>query len=189
MIAWMISSIETVEDREFMAWLYEEYRLLMFSVAGGLCHKQEDKEDLIQSALERLISRIDKLRSLNRCALASYLVITIRNTFYTQHRRDARGAAQRVDLDEAYAPESLFVEDFAAAVIEGTYNQEVVRHIWEHLSEEDRFLLEGKYILELSDADLAKTANCKASSVRMKLTRARRNAYKTIVELTEAGIL
>lgn len=189
MIVLMINSIDNDDDREFMTWLYKEYRLLMFSVAGDYCTKQEDKEDLIQTCMERLMGRIDKLRSLSRCALPAYLVITIKNTFYTQHQREQRGPGQYIDLEEAYAPDRTFVEDFAATVIEGEYNKEVVLRVWELLSEEDRNLLEGKYILELSDAEIAKTVNCKPNSVRMKLTRARRNACGKIAELTEAGVI
>lgn len=189
MIISMINSIENDEDREFMTWLYEEYRLLMFSVAGNCYSKQEDKEDLVQTCMERLLRHVDKIRNLSRCALPSYLVITIRNTFYTQYKRDERGASQCISLDEAYALDSMFVEDFASTVIDGEYDKEVLLRVWDLLSEEERNLLEGKYILEMSDAELARMINCKSGSVRMKLTRARRNAWKKIVELTEAGVI
>ena len=43
------------------------------------------------------------------------------------------------------------------------------------VSEKDRFLLEGKYILGLSDQELAKELQVKPSSIRMLLTRARKN--------------
>lgn len=48
------------------------------------------------------------------------------------------------------------------------------------LSAEDRALLEGKYILGDSDEMLARTLHCKPSSIRMKLTRARRRALKLL---------
>ena len=48
----------------------------------------------------------------------------------------------------------------------------------DQLSPEDRLLLEGKYFLEESDESLAKLLGCKAGSIRMKLTRARRRAFK-----------
>ena len=48
------------------------------------------------------------------------------------------------------------------------------------MSAEDRALLEGKYILGDSDEMLARTLHCKPSSIRMKLTRARRRALKLL---------
>ena len=51
---------------------------------------------------------------------------------------------------------------------------------WRELSERDRFLLEGKYFLQLSDSELGDALGCKAESIRMKLTRARRNVVKIL---------
>lgn len=189
MITLMIQTLENETDREFMTWLYQEYRLLMYSVASSCYAKQEDRDDLVQASMERLLTRVEKLRSLSCCALPSYLVITIRNTFYTQYRRDEKRAARCVSLDETYAADTMFVEDFAATVIEDEYNKEVLLHMWDHLPEEERFLLEGKYVLEMSDEELARTVGGKPSSIRMKLTRARRNAAKRMKELTEAGVI
>ena len=45
------------------------------------------------------------------------------------------------------------------------------------LSERDRRLLESKYILGLSDKDIAKELDISPPSVRNYLTRARRRAY------------
>ena len=60
--------------------------------------------------------------------------------------------------------------------------KEMLVRVLESLSEEDRILLEGKYILEQSDRDLAALLGCKPSSIRMKLTRARRRALNLIGE-------
>ena len=48
--------------------------------------------------------------------------------------------------------------------------------VLDEISNDDRVLLEGKYILQYSDATLAMMLHCKTGSIRMKLTRARRNA-------------
>lgn len=47
---------------------------------------------------------------------------------------------------------------------------------------EERVLLEGKYLLHRSDAELAEILGCQTDSVRMKLTRARRTALKMLRE-------
>ena len=60
--------------------------------------------------------------------------------------------------------------------------RDLLKKIWPLLSEEERFLLEGKYVLGYKDNELAIKAGCKASSIRMKLTRARRHALTIIVE-------
>ena len=57
-----------------------------------------------------------------------------------------------------------------------------LRIIWPKLGEEDRLLLEGKYLLEYSSAELGERLGCQSASVRMKLTRARRRALKWMTE-------
>ena len=57
-----------------------------------------------------------------------------------------------------------------------------IQYVFGSLSDEDQFLLQGKYFLGQSDAELASQLGCKPSSIRMKLTRARRNAFKKITE-------
>ena len=60
--------------------------------------------------------------------------------------------------------------------------QQKLAATWLNIPEDDRMLLEGKYLLGLSDGELAELAGCKSNSVRMKLTRARRNALKIMLD-------
>ena len=61
-----------------------------------------------------------------------------------------------------------------------------LREIFVTLPVEDRLLLEEKYILLWTDAEIAKTLNIQPNSVRMRLTRAKRRIAKA---LTEQGFL
>ena len=58
------------------------------------------------------------------------------------------------------------------------YHAQSTTDLFPHLS-----ILESKYILGYSDADLAVTLKCKPSSIRMKLFRAREKARKLIRSL------
>ena len=58
--------------------------------------------------------------------------------------------------------------------------QEELLAIFREMREEEQQLLMGKYLMDLSDAELAQTLECKASSIRMKLTRARRTFIKKL---------
>ena len=52
--------------------------------------------------------------------------------------------------------------------------QEELLTAFQEMREEEKQLLYGKYLMDLSDAELAQMLGCKPSSVRMKLTRDRR---------------
>ena len=53
------------------------------------------------------------------------------------------------------------------------------------LHEEEQILLQGRYLLGLSDEEIAETIQCKPSSVRMKLTRVRRKTFNMVLKQTE----
>ena len=165
--------------------LYKEYHLLMFSVAKQFCPRKEDCEDLVQTCLERLIQNISTLRALKRCTLASYLVSTIRNTFYTQYTRERKVLPQCISFEEATEPYDPIDDQFTMALIERLDREELLSQLWARLSEEERLLLEGKYFLTRSDKELAQVLGCRASSIRMKLSRARRNALHILNSLEE----
>jgi len=50
--------------------------------------------------------------------------------------------------------------------------------VWPKLDERSRYILEGYYILEKPMATLAEELGIQPKSVRMALTRARKNAYQ-----------
>ena len=57
-----------------------------------------------------------------------------------------------------------------------------IKSVWPALTEEQRFLLERKYLAGASDAELAEYLDCQPGSVRMKLTRARRRVMEILKE-------
>lgn len=57
---------------------------------------------------------------------------------------------------------------------------DVLWRIWPQLDSRTRQLLEDKYFLNMSDAEIASALGVKPSSVRMPLTRARSKARKAI---------
>ena len=55
------------------------------------------------------------------------------------------------------------------------------------LPDMERILLEGKYLLQYSDEELAEQLDCKPNSIRMGLTRARRHAFSILSETDWEG--
>lgn len=50
--------------------------------------------------------------------------------------------------------------------------------IWDMLDPRNKFVLEARYILEKTDAEIAEELCIRPNSVRMVLTRARKQAYE-----------
>lgn len=183
MLSLFLATMENPEDRDFMTSLYHEYYLLMFATAKEYFPSQSDREDVVQTSLEGLIRNIKTLRTLSRCTLVAYIVITVRNTSYNLLKSQKRNSELFVKIENNPEVDEIAAKLSADEMLSLIHNKNTIAHIWNQLSWEDRCLLEGRYVTGLSDQELAAILNCKPSSIRMKLTRARRRALKYAAEL------
>lgn len=187
MIALICAATEEPNDRSYMLWLYEKFGALMLATAKQFVSDQSDCEDIIQDALISLLKKVHTLRNLRNCVLTSYIVATVRNTAINHLKQ------QNVEIEHTISIEDYFPEveskapslDDMVILIE---RKAQLSKIWCMLPEKHRILLEGRYILGIPDEELAKQLHCKPSSVRMKLTRARRAALQLLIN-EESGDL
>ena len=175
MIPYVILAIEDESDREYMTSLYIEYHRLMYSEIKKLLSDKEAIEDVLQSTLVKLIDKISLLRRFDRTHLVNYIIVSCRNTARNELRYRSRHPAFSFDEtfdgsepDSAFAPieEQIAHADSLARLAQ----------VWDKLDERSRYLLEARYILEKTDADIATDLGIQAKSVRMALTRARKTA-------------
>lgn len=180
MLPVVMAAMDDPQERDFMTQLYLEYEKLLFSTAWKFTTSRYDAEEIVQSSLERLIKKVSVLQRLERCTLAAYIVSTVRNTALNHLRKADRIRRTEADIDrQPEADEAQLSLDDMLILRE---NRRTIAAAWPDVPEGDRLLLEGKYLLELSDGELAALAGCKVDSVRMKLTRARRRAMKIMLE-------
>jgi RNA polymerase sigma-70 factor (ECF subfamily) len=178
MIFMIYASIDDPSDRDFMLWLYCEFERLMFSVAKKYVSTPEDREDIVQDALIRLMKKIPELRAMERCVLASYIVSVIRNASINFLKREDLKESRCVPLTEE-AVQDVYTEDDLYLLV---YQKDLLSAIWDRLPEADRHLLEGRYVLGFSDEELAHQFRCKPGSIRMKVTRARRRVFALLTQ-------
>lgn len=171
------------DSRQFFIDLYREYRPLMYSIAMRYVNNLSSAEDLVHDALVKLIEKEDTITKLSRCTLTSYIVYTVRNL--------SKNYLRRMNLEQRhFADVDLSSSDFLAIdnaplpeeVILMSEHREEFIEVWNTLPNDTKFLLEGKYILGLSDKELAAEFDCSPNSIRMKLTRARRQVIKLVKE-------
>lgn len=163
------------DDRQFILDLYRDFCRLMFFTAQKYLSDPLQQEEVVQESLRKLIEKVGTLRTLQPSVLASYIVATVRNTAISYLRAQAKckEVISLEDLREEPASqdsmdEALILQEELAPL----------RAIWPQLSQEEQQLLEGKYLLEYSSAQLAQQLGYEPAHVRMKLTRARRKALK-----------
>jgi RNA polymerase sigma factor (sigma-70 family) len=121
--------------------------------------------------------------------LIAYIVSVVRNTSITILKKRKQREQREISLDSGKMSDIASDEPPLHEIMEQFDDYAQLRLIWNELSEEDRFLLEKRYVLHTSDAYLAESLGCKPDSIRMKLSRARKNALHLINQLDkEAGV-
>lgn len=177
MIAFLTTAECSQSDKEFMIQLYQNYNRLMFFVAKRYISDHAVCEDIVQESLEKLIKKVETIRPMERCVLAGYIVSTVRNTAISYLKFEGKRQKNQSSLEDWQESEKISGRHSLDDLLVWTEEKLKLQMIWPSLSEEDRLLLEGKYILGYSDSELALQLGCRSDSVRMKMTRARRRAF------------
>lgn len=170
MIPFIILTIESPQDRDYMEALYLQYNRLLLSEARKILKNDWDAEDVMQTALIRLTGHIQKLRSMDRDHTVNYIIVTVRHTAYN-FLRDNKHIVE-FPLDETFD----MVDETLVSADERLITLEMVEHAgiaWQSLDERSRHLLEMKYVLDIPNDEIAQEIGVATNSVRMLLSRAR----------------
>ena len=152
-------------DRQFMMDFYEAQKAFLYHTARKFSDHQPDCEDIVQDAVLRLMRHIPTLRRLTPNQTAAYLFLTVRSAYNDRIR-----ANQEPSMEED--PREL-PDDSVQFAYDAKWDTQILK---EGLSQKDWNLLEAKYILGYSDAEIARMLDCVPDSVRTLLRRARNRA-------------
>lgn len=180
MIPCCILAIEDASDREYMTNIYFQYQGLMHYTIRKITEDQWLEDDVVQSACEKLIDKIDLLKTLDQQHLVDYVIVTCRHTAYNELRYRKRHSA--IDFDdciEYISDDDQQAMDFKLICDE---EMELLSKVWSMLDAKTRYLLEARYILDLKSSQIAAELQIQPKSVRMALTRARKAAFNLIQE-------
>lgn len=165
------------EDREFFQRLYDENKQLLYHTASSYTSTADERDDLVQETVVRLMNNVACLRNLSCCKIAYYIVITIR-TAYIDIRR-ARGDHEIISLDEDMI-DSLCDSNLEDRKEPDMSSRIAVQKLKESLPERDWYVLVGKYIMGYTHDELGALLGIKAANVRMILSRAKTKARELL---------
>lgn len=185
----LFAIIETLHpsEQEFFISIYEQYKRIMFQTARKYVSDITVAEDLVQDAIVRLIPKITTMRKLSQKALVAYVVATVRNVSinYLRHQQRTVDCNEYSEMDEELHSEFQKQVQSPEEILLRSERSDEFYNEWNNLKDKDRDVLLGKYIFGMTDRELAKQYGCKPNSIRMVLTRARRNA----IEIMQKGVL
>ena len=173
MLPIIISAIESPEDRDLMTDFYEMHNSAMYREARKHLDSPEDVEDIVLEAFAKIIDKMEIFRALKPLQRIRYALVTVRNLSYILLKRNNHFTFIPYDSLEF---EIVANDDTnPEKCVEKKSISLAIREIWATLQPDDKILLEQKYVLHWTDSEIAGPLNIQPQSVRMKLTRAKRN--------------
>lgn len=183
MIPISILAIENDDDREFMAKLFETYQRLMYQEIHQIAKDPWLTEDVLHATIVKLIDKISLLRTLSEARKVNYIISACKNTAINEGKKRERTLG--ISFDDLWDSETTYCDDNVEKWIDKIEKEdslECLHRIWPKLSKRSQYLLEGKYILQKTDKEMAEDLGIQPSSIRMLLTRARKEAKKLMLE-------
>lgn len=182
MIGWTLGALGAPNRQKAVEEIYHKYKRLMFATAGKFTTNLEDQEDIVQTVLERLVKIFSVSDPSKCCISAGYIVYMVRGVSFDLLRKQGREAERYTYMDEEQLTEIEATDDSLEDLFFPSERVERLRAVWPQLPAQDRILLEGRYMLDRSDKELATILGCQTGSIRMKMSRARQRATKLLKE-------
>ena len=161
----------------FLIQFYDSYHLYVYKLAWQYWNRPEDIDDFVQEIWVRLCTHTSKLESMPHEEQLAYISTTIRNTAISLSRKKNH----EVSLDEAEWI-TYNEADILNHILDKKLSTQCFRKVWPTVPQSARELLERKYLLEETDAEIALAIGIGASSVRTYLSRARKTAFAVLQE-------
>jgi len=173
----IVNELHNESDREFLIELYQSHYDIVYRKIGATIGDEAEVDDLCQECFIRLIKKISLLRGLKCNILTSYVVITSRNIAldYLKHSR-VQDQYLYYDIEEDWVASLHDPVIGAEELIVQQENVEEVSQALSKLPERQREMIYMKYILDLSDNEIAQLLGMNPDSVRVYLHRARQQA-------------
>ncbi len=160
-------------DRAIVSDLFAKNYHRMKRTAMGILGESAAAEDVVQDTFVRCIKRVDSLRALPDRARSMYLLTATRHNAFNRKKRDGR--IVQVSADELeLQDETTSVEEQAIRTLTVAELKDAFKRLPDSLKD----VLRYKYLLELSDGEIAEALGVTKSTVRSYLTRARRAVLK-----------
>lgn len=186
MLLLLLSTIESEDDRAFLEQLFDAHYVRLCKKAAAITHNNQVSEDLVQDIFLYVVNHIQKFRQMDCCTLRHILDISIKRRCYDYFKEQnvrKKHLSGSLDDDNSFVSVSSTIANTEEEAIENLSVEELSEAI-RKLPVHYRYVIEAKYLLNLTDSEIAKELGIGKASVRQYLTRARRK----ICELCEGRI-
>lgn len=154
--------------------LFGTYKNLLMSIARKYLDNPLDCEEIIQDACVKVIEKADVVYGLTLNQQITYIAKAVENLSRNKiEKRHNNKTVYLTDDEWEYLPGK---EQSVEELIHIKDSNARAKKMLEVLTPLDRTLLEGKFILGFTNNELAHLVGCSASTVAVKLHRAKKHA-------------
>ena len=180
MLAFYLVTLDTPEDRNFVAQLFGEYQQMMFSITYHILHHKYDAEEAVQNAFVNIMesNSLKKIQTLDVKHRESYIAMAAKNAalkVYNQRKKNNENNADEyyidsdnIDTTEKEALSLLGVREIKAAI--------------DMLPENDHNILERHFLSGMSYDEIASELNITPDTARQRIHRAKKRLEKILLK-------
>ena len=179
MLPMAILSMEDDSDRAYMTRLYREYRALMLKTAWEYTKDIGTVEDIVSESCIALIRHLDQLKTMEKAAIRSYIVITVRNKALDELRRQALHRKTFVSMDDN-AMERMTEPTAFDRKLNLRQEMDVVKEAIGTLPAAEQDVLRLKFFQHMTDKEIAAGMEITENRVRVLIMRARKHLKKML---------
>lgn len=172
--------IDSPEDKEKFAALYEKYRYLMRKVAMDILHDYFLAEDAVHNAFVNLAMHMDNIGEPESLRTKRYLVTIAKNAAIDIYRKKNVQMQRELYMDELGEegqPTAYMETDLDNGVLDALKNLPVKYR--------DIFLL--KYSVNMENSEIAKLCGIQEGTVRQRIVRGKKLIEYALQKLEENG--
>lgn len=180
MLAFYLAAMETPEDKQFVAQLFDEYQQMMFSIAYHILHHTFDAEEAVQNAFVNIMesNSLKKMQTFDAKNRESYLAMAVKNAALKVYNR--RKKNNENSMNEYYI-DSNSIDTTEKEALSALSAQEIKSAINE-LSENDHNILELHYLYGKLYDEIARELGITTDNVRQRIHRAKKRLIKILME-------
>ena len=166
MLLFLLSLVDSPEDKKKEEKLYYKYRTLMKYIAMKMLHNEDMAEDAVGDALVSLIENLEKIDEVESVDTKSFIYIVIRNASLNRYNKSTRHPTENIDdfieyqIDDTDVFEDVYLNDYfqCFAKLPPIY----------------RDVMELKTYYDMSTKEIASVLHISVDSVRKRIERARK---------------
>ena len=167
-----LAELDTQEEKDKFAELYEKYSGKMYHIALSILKNPADAEDAVDIVFSRLAHKFTKFLQKNIHDFESYFVISIRNTSFSLLDKRNNYSKNTVSIEDVN-------EEIAELVLDNTSN-EILDSALEQLSSIHKDVITLYYFFGYSCAEIARIYGITETTARKRLSYARKSLKKQI---------